>query len=104
MEAMRLASVAAATLVFFSALIFVLVYHRQAPWRSTPYGRHVMALSTVIGLTSAACVLEQVTTGALAASLRVALIVLLVLLAGLLGQRTLMVIRAQREPGDQPPP
>lgn len=85
-------------IVFVSAAVFVLIYHLNAPWRSTAMGRHLMAFGAAIGGLGAYTVAIAMVgpDGAPAATLRSVRAVLLLWIAGLLVQRTVMVIRAQR--------
>jgi hypothetical protein len=87
----------ASGLVAVTAAVFVVAYEVLAPWRRSEMGRHVMAFSAAVGLLGIYTVLLMVWPhGAAAAGLRVARVVLLVALAGLLMQRTRLLIRAQR--------
>lgn len=91
-------------LIAACALAFVTVYQLRAPWRSTSAGRHVMAVTAVIGAFGLYTVLIAVWPhGPAAAALRVVRVVVGLWMAGLLVQRTRMVLRAQRDgAGSQP--
>jgi len=94
------ANAAASATVFLAALVFCVTYHLLAPWRSSLAGRHVMTFSAAVGLLGAYTLAITVWPGA-APVLRVVRIVLILGLAGLLVQRTVMVIRAQRGSDDE---
>jgi hypothetical protein len=89
------ANAAASCAVFAAALVFCVTYHRLAPWRASETGRHVMAVTAVIGLLGAYTAVISLWPGA-APPLRVVRIVVVLAMAGLLVQRKFMVIRAQR--------
>ncbi|MEW2518119.1 putative phage holin [Actinacidiphila alni] len=89
------ANAAASACVALSSLVFVVTYTCLAPWRATVAGRHVMAVTIVIGLLGTYTVAITLWPGT-APALRVARIVVVLSMAGLLAQRTWMVIRAQR--------
>lgn len=84
--------------VFASALAFVVTYHLHAPWRSTPLGWHLMLFAGAIGglgaYTVAIAIVGQ--EGPAAAILRYVRALSLLLIACLLVQRTVMVLRVQR--------
>jgi hypothetical protein len=89
-------------IVFLSALVFVVTYHLKAPWRSTAMGWHLMSLGAAIGALGAYTVAIAMVgqEGPAAAALRILRAVVLLLIAGLLAQRTAMVIHAQRRASD----
>ncbi|MEU7435722.1 hypothetical protein AB0B07_33515 [Streptomyces sioyaensis] len=93
-------------IVLVSAVLFVVTYHLLAPWRSTAMGRHLMLFAGAIGglgaYTVAIAIVGQ--EGSAAAVLRIVRAILLLLIAGLLVQRTVMVIHVQRRDskGDSP--
>jgi hypothetical protein len=92
------ANTAASGLVALTCAVFAAVYHLHAPWRSTAVGRHVMMFTLAIGALGVYTVLITVwPDGAAAAVLRAVRTVLLVVIAGLVVQRTRMVLRAQRQ-------
>lgn len=101
MEWDQWANVIASGLVATTALAFALGYSILAPWRRSEIGRHLMEVTGAIGLLGLYTVLVTVwPRGPAAMGLRVARVVLLVTLAGLLVQRTRLMIRAQRRPPD----
>ncbi|MER6844865.1 putative phage holin [Streptomyces platensis] len=85
-------------LMFSSAAVFVVTYHLMAPWRSTPMGWHLMLFAGAIGglgaYTVAIAIVGQDGFGA--AALRYARALFLLVMVGLMVQRTVMVIRVQR--------
>lgn len=96
MDCAQLANTAASGLVALCCLIFAVVYHVHAPWRSTPVGRHLMTFTLAIGglaaYTVAITIWPDGTTATVLRSLRTTL---LVLIAALVLQRTHMVLKAQ---------
>lgn len=96
----QLANASASGLVSAAAGAFVAAYAVLAPWRRSEIGRHVMAVTTAIGALGAYTVaITAWPSGPVAIGLRVARVLLLVALAGLLVQRTRILIRAQRGGG-----
>jgi hypothetical protein len=89
---------AASGVVAAAAAVFVGTYWVRARWWETATGRHVMTFSAAVGLlglyTVAVTLWPSATTTTI---LRVVRVVLLLGLAGLLIQRTVMVVRAQRD-------
>lgn len=107
MDCAQLANTAASGLVTLACLVFALVYHRHAPWRSTAVGRHVMTFTLAIGALGAYTVAITLWDhGAPATVLRSMRTLLLLVIAALVVQRTRMVLAAQhRKPTavqDQP--
>lgn len=109
----QLANLAASALVTLTCLTFAVVYHLHAPWRASTMGRHVMGFTLSIGALTAYTVAITVwPDGTPASVLRTGRTVLLLVIAGLVVQRTRMVLRAQqraallepRVPYDQPGP
>jgi cation transport ATPase len=109
----QIANAAASGLVALASLVFAVVYHLHAPWRSTPVGRHLMGFTLAIGALGAYTIAITVwPDGTPASILRTARTVLLVVIAGLVVQRIVMVVSAQhrgalmdaRPPHDQPGP
>lgn len=97
MDWAQLANAAASGLVALCCAVFAAVYHRHAPWRSTPVGRHLMTFTIAIGALGLYTVLVTIwPTGPTAAALRTSRTVLLLVIAGLVMQRTRMVLRAQQ--------
>jgi hypothetical protein len=96
MDCAQLANTAASGLVALCCAVFVVVYHRHAPWRSTPVGRHLMTFTVSIGLLALYTVLVTIwPAGVTGTALRSARTLLLLLIAGLVVQRTHMVLSAQ---------
>jgi len=96
MDCAQLANTAASGLVALCCAVFVVVYHRYAPWRSTSVGRHVMMFTIAIGaLALYTVVITLWPSGAPAAALRFSRTLLLLIIAGLVVQRTRMVWAAQ---------
>lgn len=86
-----------------SALVFVLVYNHRAPaWRRSRIGRHLVAVTAVMGLLALYTLIGTTWPGTLAA-LRVVRSVTVLGAAGLLVQRTVFVVRATRkDKSDEP--
>ncbi|WP_045562728.1 hypothetical protein [Streptomyces sp. FxanaA7] len=98
MDCAQLANTAASGLVALACLVFAVVYHRHAPWRSTAVGRHLMTFTVAIGALGAYTVAITLwPDGAPATVFRATRTVLLVLIAALVVQRTRMVLRAQHQ-------
>jgi hypothetical protein len=98
MDCAQLANTAASGLVTLACITFAVVYHVHAPWRSTAVGRHLMMFTLAIGGLGAYTVLITIwPDGATATVLRSMRTTLLVVIAGLVIQRTHMVLRAQHE-------
>ncbi|CAK7288552.1 putative phage holin [Streptomyces misionensis] len=96
MDCSQLANLTASALVTLTCLIFAVVYHLYAPWRSTAVGRHLMAFTLTLGALTAYTVATTLwPTGDPAVALRWTRILVLVLIAALVMQRTRMVVRAQ---------
>lgn len=97
MDDAQLANAIASALVALCSLVFAVVYHVRAPWRSTSVGRHIMTFTLAIG---ALCLYTVLVTiwpeGPFATVARVLRTLLLLGIAGLIVQRTGMVRRAQR--------
>jgi uncharacterized membrane protein HdeD (DUF308 family) len=98
MDAAQIANVSASGLVAVAAGVASVVYHWKARWWQSRWGRHVMAVTVSMGLLGLYTVLVTLVwpVGPVTAVLRVARTVLLVIVAGLLVQRTRLVIDAQR--------
>jgi hypothetical protein len=91
------ANAAASGAVAVCALVFVVTYAALAPWRASEAGRHIMTFSAAVGALGAYTVAVTLwPDGPAATALRVVRVVVVLSLAGLLVQRTVMVIRAQR--------
>jgi len=96
MECAQMANTAASALVVVCCLVFAVVYHLHAPWRSTSVGRHLMTFTLALGALCAYTVLITVwPDGIVAAILRGVRTVMLLALASLVVQRTRMVLVAQ---------
>lgn len=96
MDCAQIANNAASGLVALCSLVFAVVYHRHAPWRSTPVGRHLMLFTLAIGALGAYTVVVTAWPEGIAATiLRFARTLLLLLIAALVMQRTRMVLAAQ---------
>jgi hypothetical protein len=92
----QLANASASALVALACAVFAIVYHRHAPWRSTSVGRHLMSFTLAIGALATYTVLATVwPEGVTATVLRTARTLLLLVIAGLVIQRTHMVLTAQ---------
>lgn len=102
MDCAQIANNAASGLVALCSLVFAVVYHRHAPWRSTPVGRHLMLFTLAIGALGAYTVIVTAWPDGIAATLlRFARTLLLLLIAGLVVQRTRMVLSAQHDGAQQ---
>lgn len=83
-------------LVALAAAAFVTAYAVFAPWWRSLVGRHVMAVTAAMGWLGVYTVLITVWPGGIVAvALRVSRSVVILALAGLLVQRTVMMIRTQ---------
>lgn len=103
MDCAQIANTAASALVALCSLVFAAVYHRKAPWRSTPVGRHLMIFTLAIGALGAYTVIVTAwPDGNLATALRFARTLLLLLIAALVVQRTRMVLAAQHHHAEHP--
>lgn len=96
MTCTQLANTAASGLVALCCMVFAVVYHLYAPWRSTPVGRHVMGFTVAIGaLTAYTVAITLWPHGVTAMVLQLVRTVLLLVVAGLVLQRIHMVLRVQ---------
>ncbi|GHC37315.1 hypothetical protein AB0R01_30435 [Streptomyces rochei] len=109
----QMANLAASGLVALASIVFAIVYHLHAPWRSTPVGRHLMGFTLAIGALGAYTIAITIwPDGVPAEILRTIRTGLLLVIAALVVQRILMVVSAQhrgalldaRPPHDQPGP
>ncbi|MFD4786608.1 hypothetical protein ACFWN1_05900 [Streptomyces sp. NPDC058459] len=84
--------------VALCALVFIVTYHRLAPWRGSGVGWFVMALAATIGLLASYTVVITAVgiDGTAATVLRMIRSGLLLTVGGLLIQATRTMIRAQR--------
>jgi hypothetical protein len=100
MDYTQIANALVSGLVALCCLNFAIIYHLHAPWRSTPFGRHLMTFTLSIGALATYTVLITVWPDGWAADvLRFARILLLLFIAGLVLQRTRMVLAAQHKGG-----
>lgn len=108
----QIANMSASAAVTLACLVFAVVYHVHAPWRSTPVGRHLMEFTLAIGALCAYTVAITIWPDGTAASvLRMVRTGLLVVIAALVVQRIRMVITVQHRgallemerEGKQPP-
>ncbi|MFC9891454.1 putative phage holin [Streptomyces pilosus] len=106
-----MANLAASGLVALASLVFAIVYHLRAPWRSTPVGRHLMGFTAAIGALGAYTIAITIWPDGTAASLlRAARTALMLVIAALVVQRIHMVVTVQHRgplleaPHDQPGP
>ncbi|MDX3527125.1 hypothetical protein P1P75_11895 [Streptomyces sp. ID05-39B] len=107
MDCAQLANTAASGLVVLCSVVFAVIYHIHAPWRSTAVGRHVMGFTLAIGALALYTVLITLWPNGLAATiLRSIRTLLLVAIAALVIQRTHMVLDAQHQGAllDEQPP
>jgi hypothetical protein len=107
----QMANLGASGLVALASIVFAITYHLRAPWRSTPVGRHLMGFTLAIGALGAYTIAITVwPDGVVAAGLRTARTLLMVVIAALIAQRVYMVVSAQHRgglleaPHDQPGP
>ncbi|MFH9236018.1 hypothetical protein [Streptomyces globisporus] len=96
----QILNLAVSALVFLCSMVFVVTYHVMAPWRRTPMGWHLMLFTAAIGLLGLYTVVVTITglNGVPAMVLRYIRSALLLLVAGLMLQRTWMVWTAQHRP------
>lgn len=98
MNCAQLANTAVSGLVALCCIMFAVVYHLHAPWRSTAVGRHLMAFTLTIGALAAYTVLVTIwPTGTTATILRMLRTLLLLVVAALVIQRIRMVVTAQHK-------
>lgn len=100
MSIAQILNLAVSALVFLCSMTFVGTYHLMAPWRRTYMGWHLMLFTGAIGLLGLYTVVVTITglDGAPAMVLRYVRSSLLLLVAGLMLQRTWMVWTAQHRP------
>ncbi|WP_371099881.1 hypothetical protein [Streptomyces sp. PU_AKi4] len=106
-----MANLAASGLVALASIVFAVVYHLHAPWRSTPVGRHLMGFTLAIGALGAYTIAITIWPDGIPAEiLRATRTGLLLVIAALVVQRIVMVVSAQHRgalmetPHDQPGP
>lgn len=82
------------------AAVFMITYHRWAPWRSSAMGWYLMAFAATIGLLATYTVVMTAAglEGTAAAVLRIIRSCLLLTVAGLLLQGTRVIRHEQRRP------
>jgi hypothetical protein len=92
------ANTAVSGLVALCAMVFVVTYHRLAPWRGSGVGWYLMSFVVTIGMLGAYTVVIMAVgvDGPAATVLRLVRTVLLLTVAGLLLQGTRAMWRAQR--------
>ena len=97
MSLAQILNLAASALVALFAAVFITTYHLLAPWRRTAMGWHLMLFTGAIGLLGLYTIVVTFTglDGTPAMILRYARTVLLMVVAGLIAQRTWMVWAAQ---------
>ena len=94
----QLANLSASGLVFIASLIFATAYYLRAPWRATPIGRHIMAVTISMGLLGLYTVIATLWPhGPAIGALRIGRTMLLLSLALQLGQRTRLLVNVQRD-------
>lgn len=99
MDVSQVVGSAASAAVAVTAGVFVLVYQWRAPsWRRSPIGRHMVAVTAVMGALGLYTVVVTVWPETLPV-LRWVRSVLVLGASGLLVQRTVFVIRATRKGG-----
>lgn len=92
-----LANIATSGLIAIAGLVAAVAYHRNAPWESSPTGRHVMAMTVTIGTFGAYTVAIWLWPhGPTAVALRILRIFVGLGMAGLLAQRAVFFIRGPR--------
>jgi hypothetical protein len=85
-------------LVVFCTAVFIAVYQRAAPWRSTPLGRYLMGLAASIGALGLDTVLITVwPSGVTAEALRTARTVLLLTIVTVMLRLATLVVIAQKD-------
>ena len=89
---MRAAVTTLVGICFVESVLFVVLYARRSPWRSTPMGRHLMTLIAVLGTIFGLFLLSRL-VGPLPGGVWVAALTALALA---LGRRIHLLLRAQR--------
>jgi cation transport ATPase len=98
MDFAQVMNVAASSLVALCSIVFAVVYHTHAPWRSTPVGRHLMAFTAAIGALGGYTVAITLwPDGTVATVLQFVRTLIMLLIAGLVLQRVRMVRTAQHQ-------
>ncbi|MFC7794670.1 putative phage holin [Streptomyces cinereoruber] len=84
--------------------VFAIVYHRRTTWWRSDIGRNLMGFAAVVGALCLYTILITLwPTGCPSVILRAARTGIVLSIAALMIQRTLLVIRAQRTPDLAPP-
>lgn len=97
MDWTQVLGIAASSASAVAAAVFVVVYELRAPaWKHNSVGRHMVAVTGVMGLLAVYTVVGTAWPGALPV-LRVLRSVTVVAVAALLVQRTVFVVRATRK-------
>lgn len=92
-----LANVVTSGLIAIAGAAAAVAYHRNAPWETSPTGRHVMAMTVTIGTFGAYSVAIWLWPhGPVAVVLRVVRIIVGLGMAGLLVQRAVMFRQGPR--------
>lgn len=91
-------NLAASTLGFLACAFFATTYHTKAPWWRTLIGWNLMSFAVAVGILCAYTVLITIwpagCTGVILRSIRTAVVLAI---AGLMVQRTILLLRAQSE-------
>ncbi|MEV5347216.1 putative phage holin [Streptomyces achromogenes] len=92
-------NIAASTLAFAACVTFAATYHLRAAWWRSEVGRNLMAFATAVGLLCLYTVLATVwqADACVLVALRALRTLVLLAVAGLMMQRTRLLLRAQRE-------
>ncbi|MEU5660062.1 hypothetical protein ABZ802_31255 [Streptomyces sp. NPDC047737] len=100
MSIAQILNLAVSGLVFLCSMMFVVTYHLMAHWRRTPMGWHLMLFTGAIGCLGLYTIVVTITglDGTPAMVLRFIRSALLLLVAGLMLQRTWMVWTSQHRP------
>ncbi|WP_431781690.1 putative phage holin [Streptomyces chumphonensis] len=94
MDVGRWVNVLSSAALLAAAVAFIVVYHVLAPWWRSREGRHLVAVAAVLGALGCYTVVITVWPGG--GWLHAARAVIVLAGAGLLVQRTVMVVAAQR--------
>lgn len=99
----QLMNAAASTLAALACIVFVATYHLRATWWRTEVGRNQMAFAVTIGMLCVFTVLATVwqSDQCILLALRIWRTVVLLAVAGLMVQRTRLLLKAQRENRDR---
>ena len=96
-------NVAASTLAALECVAFAITYHLRASWWRSEVGRNLMAFAAAVGALCLYTVLATVWQGdkCVLMALRSFRTLVLLAVAGLMVQRTRLLLRAQRENRDR---